>query len=434
MNTRQFFLGWLVALSFLLSACTSGSSTTTAGGGSTPEPPPAATATPEPQPTGLVEVPESNQPHTLRIWLPPRFALDNGTPEAELLQQRLDAFALLHPEIQVEVRTKGETGAGGMLASLIATRAAVPEAMPDLLLLPQSTADLAVRQGLLVSLETTPPLAEAQDWYDFALTLGQPAADITTLPFAADALVFIYRTEPITTAPKDWMTTQNLDATLAFPANSNQALFPLALYLAAGGPVDPVDGTLQINTATLTAVLRFFEEALENGVLSPEQLAGTDFETTLAGFLEGGSDAAVAWTSQYLNGSFSDVSATTLPAPGGVPFTLITGWSWAAANPDPEKLALATELANSLVAEPFLSEWTEAAGYLPARPSALSAWSETPNRALASQIVLAAVTVPPEQILGIIGPIFKQATQAVLFDGALPDEAAMQAAEQLGRP
>jgi ABC-type glycerol-3-phosphate transport system substrate-binding protein len=102
----------------------------------------------------------------------------------------------------------------------------------------------------------------------------------------------------------------------------------------------------------------------------------------------------ITWASRYLNNLIADTAAAPIPTISGERFTLATGWVWSLANSNPERQALAVELAEFLTESRFLARWTAAAGFLPTRPSALAAWQDPPLRSLVKEIVLSAQLYP----------------------------------------
>ncbi|NJN44198.1 MAG: hypothetical protein HC806_05390 [Anaerolineae bacterium] len=94
----------------------------------------------------------------------------------------------------------------------------------------------------------------------------------------------------------------------------------------------------------------------------------------------------------------------------------MTGWAWAISNPSSVHQALSIELTQFLTEAEFLTRWTEAAGYLPPRPSVLAAWDESPMTALASRLVLSGELVPSVNVLTTLGPLLRQGTLEI-FNG-----------------
>lgn len=369
-------------------------------------------------------------PLTMRIWLPPQFSPNRDNPAGALLAARLEEFALLHPGIRITVRIKAETGPGGLVSSLSATGSAVPDALPDLVLIPRLELDRAVRNRLV--LPFTAPLDE--DWYEFATSLATINQGVYGLPFATDALVMLYRPAVILDPPKDWTTTLNTTTPLLFAGGSPNALFTFALYSAAGGRLQ--DDALRpfLDEAALTALLDFFTEANNAGIFAEQTGLIGDENIVYQSFAAGQTDMAVTWVSNRFQNPDDSVAATGLPTVSSRPYTLVKGWLWAVSNPDPTRQALAEELAVFLTAPEFMASWTATAGYLPPRAAALSLWADSPEAALASRIVLSANPLPPLEVVEKTGPVLQQALADVFSGTILPIDAARTAIGKVNSP
>jgi ABC-type glycerol-3-phosphate transport system substrate-binding protein len=123
-----------------------------------------------------------------------------------------------------------------------------------------------------------------------------------------------------------------------------------------------------------------------------------------------------------------------LPALDETPLTLATGWGWAVADPIPERRALSARLAEFLSEGEFLAEWSEAAGALPTRPSALAAWSNQSLKTLLSPVAVSAQARPSGDQSASLGPVLREAALKVLKRESDPTLAARAAAERLAVP
>jgi multiple sugar transport system substrate-binding protein len=272
------------AILFLLGACSIGSSIQ-------PEP----TATPENQatasePSSTPTTTLSNGqtgPLTLRIWVPPAFSPDPANEAGALLKARLDEFVLLHPGVRVTVRIKAETGTGGMIRSLEAMSVAVPDALPDLILASRPELERAASSGLLDSYSDL-----GQGWYGFAPGLSQYASQVIGLPFAADALVLLYRADTLSDPPSDWDRTLDFKSPLLFAAGDHWSLFTLALYLSAGGTFMDESGNPAINPFNMAEVFQYYRQGHEVGIFH-DWMAGLEGQEDVYKSLQAGSFWAI---------------------------------------------------------------------------------------------------------------------------------------------
>ena len=350
------------------------------------------------------------------------------------MQKRLDEFRKRRPGIELEVRTKAVYGPGGLLNSLTAASAAAPQSVPDLIALPRDLLETAALKGLLRPYNNLTKALDDPDWYDYARQLSSIQESIYGLPFAGDALALAYRPEAIPEPPKDWSIAPENNPTLVFPAADPQALFTLALYQAKGGSVLDDQGRPVIETNALTDVLNYFMQAQVAGMM-PELLTQLQSDDQVwDAFQERRTDMAATWTSRILNSSGEKAAIAPLPTIDGKPDTLSTGWVWALSARETRKQQAAIELAEFLTDSTFLAEWTEAAGFLPTRPSSLRLWDNRLLQPVLSKIALSAHAIPTADILSSLGGSLWQATIDVLSQQADPAGAALTASSSLTGP
>jgi multiple sugar transport system substrate-binding protein len=376
-------------------------------------------------------------PITLRVWLPAQFDPAAGTPAGNLLNARLNEFMDQNEGIKVEIRLKALEGAGGLLDSLAAANAAAPLALPDLVALPRPMLESAALKGLLYAYAGADQTMGDTGWYDYARQLAYLQDSVFGLPFAGDALVLVYRPVVMDIPPRDWGSAVGFGNPLAFAAADPEALFTVTQYQAAGGTVWDNQGRPALDSATLTEVLSFYQQASQAGVM-PIWLTQLETEQQVwQAFADEQAPMAIAWASSYFNRSgslsFEAQIAPQVTTDGNV-YTLATGWVWALPAPDPARRALAAELAQFLVEKQFLGEWNRAAGYLPPHIDALAGLDDEKLRSLIGRISLAAQLVPSEDLLASLGPVLEDAVVAVLKQQSDPQSAATIAGERVNQP
>lgn len=447
-----------------------------------------ASITPSPSPEPEVtatQIPSSPTPtpdsvDLLRLWMPPQFDPDSGTAAGEILRQRLEAFSLLHPDVQIEVRLKAENGPGGLLTSLSTASVAAPGALPDVVGLPRSLLEAAALKGILHPLDSMTNPLDVVDWYPYAVELGYVQEKVFGLPFSADLIVLVsvsgvtqpspeqaagtpHPTEEPALQPTEeadlpptawqaWIQLIESGQTLAFPAADPQAVFTLLLYRSAGGGLFDVEGRPMLEEEPLAQVLTVFQQAAQAGTL-PAWLVQVETDRQAWEALVGGqTDKANAWLSQFIQtisplpvGQPDSVvggqlAAEQVPSMSDEPYTLATGWVWAVASPDPTRRQLAEKLVEFLADASFLAEWNSALGLLPPRPDALAAWtvaygeSSADLRSLAEDLSAAASLQPSEDVLAVLGPPIRQAVVNVINLQVEPGVAARSAVASLNLP
>jgi len=367
----------------------------------------------------------------LTVWVPPAFDPSSGTPASSLLKARLEAFEVENPGLQISVRIKAVDGPASLLDTLTAASASAPAALPDLVALSQPDLENAALKGLLIPLDGLLTTPDAPDWFHFSRQLAVLQGSTFGLPFAADAMVLLYRPARVKGPFPDWDSLLTQASPVAFPAADPEALLTLSLYQSLGGPVQDSQGRPVLSADPLSQVLKDFKRGVDLGVfpywLTPYETAGETWQA----YREQRSDLLITWVSTYLAELPPDSAMQPLPSPGEASPSLATGWVWALSSPQPDRQEAAARLAEFLVDPVFLAAWTEAAGYMPTRPTALAAWQSQELQTLLSPILLSAQTLPSYDLLSSIGPVLKDATLQVIKDGADPVQTAEKAASRL---
>jgi multiple sugar transport system substrate-binding protein len=178
-------------------------------------------------------------------------------------------------------------------------------------------------------------------------------------------------------------------------------------------------------------VLSLYLPATENQFIPASVTTYENDEQAWSAFREQRGNLVVSWTSRYLQEGSASLALAPLPGLDTGSYGLATGWSWALAGSNSDIQPLAVELAEFLSDSQFLAAWTQAAGYLPTRPTALSSWSNANVQITLTQIAESAHLLPGQDLLATLGPLFSEATLSVLNEEQLPLAAAQAAIEQL---
>lgn len=424
---KKFMVGIFILMIFL--AGCAGSAVQESN--STPEPSPKPTNSILPTQESTETAPELT---TLRLWVPPEFDPNSDTPAGNLLQNRLEQYSAQRPDIRIETRVKATSGSGGLLDSLSSANAAAPLVIPDLILLPRSSLEIAALKGLLFPFDGLTASLNESDWYPYAQELGQLQTSTFGLPFAGNAMVSLYRPSEIELPAADWVSALEAGQPIAFPAAEEEAHFPLASYLSTGAPVQDAEGRPFLESAALIDMLTFFQEAESAGVMPFWLTQFTNDDQSWEAYTGNQVDTTVTWINRYLSTLPGDTAAVPIITQDGTPFTLASGWVWALSNPQTERHPVSVDLAEFLTDAEFLSQWSETAGYLPPRVSALEGWSNIALRNLVTRVVESARLIPPNEVMTVIGPALSQATVAILKQQSTPSRAAIEAIESLESP
>ncbi len=322
----------------------------------------------------------------------------------------------------------------GCSNSLGAAASAAPAALPSVVALSRSDLEVAALKGLVFPLDGVSMTIDETDWYNYARQLAMVQGTTFALPFAGDALVVAYRPAKVAVVPVDWPSTFRLAQPLAFPAGDPQSLFVLSLYQSVGGSVEDAQRRPMLEPDRFSQVLQMLADGEERGVfpywLSQYETSGQVWQA----YRDGRVNALVTWVSNYLTTLPPDTAAVPVPKVDDSSLSLATGWGWAIADPIPARREMSIKLAEFLSQGDFLAGWTEAAGYLPTRPSTLAAWTNQSLKTLLSPVAISAQARPTVDQLSSLGPVMKEAALKVLKRENDPTQAAKAASEKLAVP
>lgn len=385
-----------------------------------------------PTPEATQDTEETPAPVTrLVLWVPPAMDPEGETEASRLFATRLQLFSDLNGGIEIAVRVKASSGPSGLLDSLTATSAAAPDALPDLIALTRPDLETAALKNLIFPLQGLTEIPDDSDWYSFAREIALLQGGTFGLPFAADSLAFVYRPTALQDFPGSWAALLESGEPLTFPADSDQALFPLAFYLAEGGLIQDSQRRPTLEVDPLTGVFRYMDEGVQAGIFSEDLLQYQTSGQVWTAFRDGQTNLAITWVSNYLQEGADDTALAPLYPTSNGAVSIGTGMAWTVATPHENRQPLAVDLAEFLVQPDFLAEWTMAAGYLPPRPSSLEGWQSQSLRAALSQVALMTELRPTNDVLTTIGPILREGTRQILRGAVDPAQAAQVAVESL---
>src|SRR4029078_455498 len=152
---------------------------------------------------------------------------------------------------------------------------------------------------------------------------------------------------------------------LVFPAGNPDGLFGLSLYASAGGQVLDAQGLPTLDEEVLRRVLTLVAEGRSKKIFPPSLANVTNETQTLQIYRTGSANKGIIGILNYHPSS--DGAIAPLPGLDETAVSYATGWVWALARSEPENQQLAAKLAEHLVADDFVTEWTQVTGYLPTR-------------------------------------------------------------------
>ncbi len=387
-------------------------------------------ATPTPEVTPTMEA--TTEPVTeLTLWVPSEMDPTLDSEASRLFANQLQYFSDLHDGLVIHVRVKATSGTGGLLDALTATSAAAPDALPDLIALSRQDLETAALKNLVYPLDGMTAIPDDADWFAFTREMALLQGSTFCLPFAGDALVLVYRPASFDDFPATWEEIFAGQIALAFAAESDQALFQLALYQSAGGSIQDNQRRPVLEVDPLSDVFRLLKTGVEEGIL-PDWL--NQYQTpdqVWTAFREGQVNLAVTWLSNYLQELPADTIVTPLLPMSAGAVSFGGGMSWAVATSEVNHQAVAVELAEFLLQPDFLASWSIAAGIIPTRPSALESWNNQSLRSTVNQIAMMTLLRPSNDLIASLGPILREGTRQMLQSLSDPVQAAQVAIESL---
>lgn len=366
----------------------------------------------------------------LTIWVPPQFSPYDETETSQLLSDRLKAFMLENPQVNLDIRVKAASGAASILDTLTYASQVAPDGMPSLVLMSRSDLETAVQKGLVQTIEEVSTQIDESDWFDFAQDMGIVQGTAYGLPFAADALGLVYRDASLTSSQPDWDELMVQFNSLVFPAADPSVLTTLALYLSAGGAIQDTQGQAFIDVDVLTLVLEAYQQGLNLGLLSTSLLDLQSDDQAWEYFQTSEAEGLITWASRQLQNDQS-LKLALLPMLNGTSITLAKGWVWCLVEQDPQKKEYAGLLAEYMVDPDFLMSWAPISGYLPVRPTSVSGWENTVTQGIINDMLASAQIRTNSSQLSLINTSLKTAVQEVLSWQSVPAESAQKAMDSL---
>lgn len=403
--------------------------------------PATTTVVPAATPTGEALSPKPRT-ITLTVWTIEALGPIGDVPGAAALAAQIKAFETANPGIRVEVLRKKPYGKGGMLDFLTTTAAAVPSGLPDIAVLDTRELGLAVRRGLIRSLEERMEDELAQDLVSAARIGGRVDDTWYGVPFIADVEHLIYNTSLVSTPPATWTDVLSGTAQYLFPAGGQVSVTGqsnvindafVIQYLAAGGRFTDDAGRPTVDRLAVAEVLGFYAEGLTNEVIPEEILDYRDLDAIWPVYLA--EEVAMAnvssWRYLASREGFRKSSFAAVPTRTGVSTTIADMWAYVLVTDDPHRQKAAWSLIRWLVDPQHLGPWALSAHRLPTRLSALPDTSEDEYLKFVTNLLLRAQVRPRNPYYDKAGRALQQAVEAVVTGSASPEEAAARAVASL---
>ena len=323
---------------------------------------------------------ETAAPRPLKVWIPAPLISDEAGEAFQLLSEHTAVFTQ-RSNLAIEYRIKDVGTAGGIMSTIRSGSEVAPGALPDITMIRRRDLTPSQAQQYLQSLETLFSSSLINE-LDRALAFGQiPLEDgvaLYGLPYFFEALHAVHA-QPLKDAGQDLSFADVLEnqAALLFPAGRanglNQTFY--LQYLAAGGQM-PNNGEMTVDEAALGDVLGFYEQLVEQDLITPDVLTHQSPAAYQADFINSDDRLvlAVFSSSDYLSmldQQNPNLLAAGIPTPQGERITALDGWLWVIVTPDPTRRTLSARYLEWLMQPGFHAGFSMALYQLPSQQAVL---------------------------------------------------------------
>lgn len=311
---------------------------------------------------------------SLTIWMPDDLALGDMSEAMAVLQALTDEFARAEG-VEVKLRMRRVSDAGGVLATLRTASNVAPGALPDLTLLRRQDLLAAQRTGLIQSLEGALNSGVLADM-NSALRLGQVNNMLYGAPYLLDVQSLLVRLPRGASLPTEWTYEAVVarEQSIIFPATRVGGLndFVYMQALADGAVLTP-ERALEFEPATLDRMLDFYVRGLESGVISADVLNYSSSTEYLEAFSLGIFDIALFNSNRALRLMTQDERLHLAPVPSvqGAALGLLNGWSWVLVSADSQQRGVAMRYLRWMLETENQHAYAMAAQSIPSQRSAM---------------------------------------------------------------
>jgi ABC-type glycerol-3-phosphate transport system substrate-binding protein len=386
---------------------------------------PVGTPTPSATPTAV--------PSVINVWFPALFAYESELFTATQFSELVQDYAR-HAGHIVNVRLRRADGLGGIFETLNSAAQVAPSVLPDLVLMRARDLPRAAAARLIAPL--SPNLLPQDAYFTAALALARYDGEFYGIPHFLELQHAIYRGD--SSPPLAWQTLISRQVPYLFSARvargANSTL--LSHYIALGGKFADQNGEPLLDYEPLLIMMSLYDEARRAGSLLSDVLdyaEPTQYWTT---FLTRKNTLAQVDSTFYLRQRAASkpaeaaawqVAALPYVSSEEASLSLVDGWLWALTTAEPERQRRALALIEWLQEPRRLAAFSERVNMLPARRTALNAWSAPDYAAFAARLLDRTPSPLPESVNVAVAEALQESF-ARLLKGELSAEAAASAA------
>lgn len=377
----------------------------------------------------------------LQVWLPAPLISDESGVAYQLLSEHTAAFSSSNA-IEIEYRIKDVGNVGGILSTIRAGKDVAPAALPDVALIRRRDFTPAQARQYLQSMETlfsTSLINDLDDGLEFGQIPLDAGSALYGLPYLFDILLAVH-SQPLETSGTR-LTFEDVisnKAAFLFPAaraNGLNQTFYLQ-YLSAGG-LRPSDGVMSVNEEALGAVLKFYEDLFQLGLVAPEVLTYQSPAAYQSEFINrtDRSQLAVFSAREFLamvDQQDAALKPAQVPTAAGGGPSIRDGWLWVLVTSDLSRQTLSARYLEWMMEPGFHADFARALYHLPTQPALLEdSLPPTVDRQFFVDVLTNATLPLPEYEGGTAPRLMQEALINVLHGDATAAQATRQVLSQL---
>lgn len=372
------------------------------------------------------------------------WTVETISPRAEgelgsFMTTSLRAFEANNPDLEVKLLLKKPGGKGGMLDFLRTAREAAPSILPDVAILNATDLTQAYSEGLLQTLDNRLDRSIVQDLLPAARKMGTVDQRLVGIPLSLELQHTIYNTTVYTAPPLLWTDVLSSESTYLFPAKGINGLVndaTLSQYFSAGGVFHNDQGIPEIDDQVLRNVLTFYQQALENEIISPDILDTATTEELWPIYLEAQAGITQISVRQYLTERETLIDAAFAPIPvqnrRNIPVAVTRGWALVLITGDVNRQRSALRLIEWFLSTNNNATWNKLNKSIPTTDSAFQRLAtDDPYWSFLTEQLNTAQPQPSFAGYDQVGRIFQQAVEQVIRGEASPEEATTTAVDAL---
>lgn len=369
---------------------------------------------------------------TLTLWTIERFSYQD-----ELFGQQLTDFEQNNPNIKVNVLLKRTSGQASALNFLRVAQPVAPAVLPDVVVLSTSDLPQAWRSKLIQPLDGILDRTIVRDLLPAALKLGTVDDNLAGIPFELDTLHMAYNAGKVITTPVLWDSVLDNVSSYQFPAGGQNGLLNdslLVQYLSAGAELTDDQGDPIIDEPALLALLNYYQDLLDNDIITPQILDASNPEDLWDGYLAGLVAMVHVNAHQYLSDQrlLTNARVASIPSQNGEVISIGRGLAFVLVTGDPIRQSAALKLIESFMQTESNAAWAARSATIPTRHTAFDLVAEDDLYWTFLGDYLPFVQ-PPPSFAGYdqLSRILLIAIQQVIKGETTPDEAVKMAVQDL---